>query len=158
MSASQSTTESMRAPSGIAVPERPCGYPEPSQFSWWWRTMGTTGNGKSTADRIDAPMSACFFISSYSPGVKRPGLLRMCSESPVCRDHAGAPRPPAPGARASAPIATATRVLRSCTRRMWPCVTWSFASTAIASVSTVELYRRRNSARCRFVSSSRAAV
>src|SRR5208282_1214371 len=39
----QSTTERMRAPIGITFPLKPYGYPLPSHFSWWDRTMGTTG-------------------------------------------------------------------------------------------------------------------
>src|SRR5215813_1618358 len=41
----QSTTERIRAPIGMADPDSPSGYPEPSQFSWWCRTIGTTGYG-----------------------------------------------------------------------------------------------------------------
>ena len=33
----------MRAPIGMSSPETPRGYPLPSQFSWWQRTIGTTG-------------------------------------------------------------------------------------------------------------------
>ena len=32
--------------SGMSVPRSPSGYPVPSQFSWWCRTIGTTGYGK----------------------------------------------------------------------------------------------------------------
>ena len=55
----------------------------PSQFSWWWRTNGTTGYGKSIAERISAPIGACSFIFSNSAGVSLPGLLRMCSGTAI---------------------------------------------------------------------------
>ncbi len=75
----QSTTERMRAPTGMSAPAMPRGYPLPSQFSWWHLTIGTTGYGKSIVDRMSAPTSTCSFIFSNSAGVSLPGLFRMCS-------------------------------------------------------------------------------
>ena len=39
MASSVSTTWKMRAPTTISSPRRPAGYPEPSHFSWCWRTI-----------------------------------------------------------------------------------------------------------------------
>ena len=75
----QSTTDKIRAPMGISAPARPSGYPVPFQFSWWCRTIGTTGYGNSIADKISAPTLACIFIFSNSAGVNGPGLFRMYS-------------------------------------------------------------------------------
>ena len=119
--------------------------------------MGTTGYGNSMADRISAPIGACSFIFSNSAGVSFPGLLRMCSGTaifPVSCSSAAASiawsvsGSEIPSSRASASVATWTRL-------MCPCVTSSFASIAVASVSTVERYNRFSAATCPFASSTR---
>ena len=99
------------------------------------------------AERISAPIGACSFIFSNSAGVSLPGLLRMCSGTAIL---------PVSCSSAAASIALSVVLVRDpdsrasaerrCwTRRMWPCVTSSFASIAVASVSTVERYSRFSS-------------
>ena len=153
----QSTTDRMRAPMGMSVPRSPSGYPVPSQFSWWCRTIGTTGYGKSIDERISAPIGACSFIFSNSAGVSLPGLLRMCSGTAIL--PVSCSRPPASMAFSVSssviPSSRARPTAAPCTRRMWPCVTSSFASIAVASVSTVDRYMQVELLDVRFESSRR---
>ena len=53
------------------------------------------------------------------------------------------------------PISRASAIAATCTRRMWPCVTSSLASIAVASVSTVDRYSRLSATTCPFASSTR---
>ena len=100
---------------------------------------GTTGNGKSTVERISTPMSR----GASSPRTRPPsasraysGCARGCRSS---RRRGGAPRP-----RAAQHAAVDDAQLLghgeryACTRRRCPCVTWSLASTAKANASIVE--------------------
>ena len=109
------------------------------------------------AERISAPIGACSFIFSNSAAVSLPGLLRMCSGTailPVSCSSAAASIALRVGSSVI-PISRASAIAATWTRRIWPCVTSSFASIAVASVSTVERYRRLSATTCPFASSSR---
>ena len=109
---------------------------------------------------MSAPTSTCCFIFSNSASVSFPGLLRMCSGTaslPVSCSSAAASTAFSDASSAT-PSARARPTAYACTRRTWLCVQSSFASIAIASVSTVDRYSRSMSPRCRLASSRRPNV
>ena len=89
---------------------------------------------------MSAPTSTWRFIFSNSASVSLPGLLRMCSGTasfPVsCRSAAASIA--FNSSSSVMPSARARPIAYACTRTTWLCVTSSFASIAIASVSTVD--------------------
>ena len=72
----QSATATIRPPSEISSPERPAGYPVPSNFSWcsgMVRAQGPSHSARGAASR--APSAGCCLITANSCSSSLPGLL-----------------------------------------------------------------------------------
>ncbi len=72
IASSASATAKTRAPSGISVSPSPSGYPQPSQRSWWWRTIRSPWPwSRATPLSSCSPSTVCVSSSRRSAPVQR---------------------------------------------------------------------------------------
>ena len=69
----------IRTVMGIAIPEMPSGYPEPSRRSWWEYTTGSVLRMVRMGRSSSWPTVGCSSMTARSSAVRAPGLRRIAS-------------------------------------------------------------------------------